>query len=221
MPHYNKRLQILLSEDQFHFLKDLSERNNRPVADIIREAVEKVHRPSSNYGIIRFLSDRLEEQSATLSINEALEERLTASLADRQITENMQPHRLTIGNSNPALNGILFDSDMMRLVFSNHPLKEKALTLFLDLARTGRDFHTTTLAVYETMQALTAEGGEKGWQRATTFRSNVENSFNEIHALHFENLLRLGSDEQKSFEAGVLARSYHLDLARRKRWLLV
>lgn len=51
----NRRLQILLSEEQFAFLKELSSKTKRPVGDLVRMAVEKVYRPSTDIQKIRII----------------------------------------------------------------------------------------------------------------------------------------------------------------------
>ncbi len=48
MAELTRRLQILLSQEQFDFLKDLSARRDTSVGDLIRYAVDRTYRPSSS-----------------------------------------------------------------------------------------------------------------------------------------------------------------------------
>lgn len=45
MAKMSRRLQILLSEDHREFLEELSEKERRPIAEIIRSALENTYRP--------------------------------------------------------------------------------------------------------------------------------------------------------------------------------
>src|SRR5688572_22146187 len=47
MADLTRRIHILLSDEQFEFLRDLSEREGRPVGDLVRSAFESVYRPST------------------------------------------------------------------------------------------------------------------------------------------------------------------------------
>lgn len=53
---YNRRLQVLLTEDQFAFLNDLARRNRRSVGELVRHAIEHTYRPSVSTGPLRALS---------------------------------------------------------------------------------------------------------------------------------------------------------------------
>lgn len=48
MAELNRRLQLLLSDEQFEFLKQLSEQSGQSVSELIRRAVEETFRPASN-----------------------------------------------------------------------------------------------------------------------------------------------------------------------------
>lgn len=48
MAELNRRLQLLLSEEQFSFYKQLSEQRGQPVSELIRLAMDEVYRPASN-----------------------------------------------------------------------------------------------------------------------------------------------------------------------------
>lgn len=47
MADLTRRIHILLSDEQYDFLRDLSEREGRPVGDLVRTAFESVYRPST------------------------------------------------------------------------------------------------------------------------------------------------------------------------------
>jgi predicted DNA-binding protein len=48
MAELNRRLQLLLSDEQFDFLKNLSDQSGQSVSELIRRAVEETFRPASN-----------------------------------------------------------------------------------------------------------------------------------------------------------------------------
>ncbi len=47
MADLTRRIHILLSDEQYEFLRDLSEREGRPVGDLVRTAFESAYRPST------------------------------------------------------------------------------------------------------------------------------------------------------------------------------
>lgn len=55
MAELNRRLHILVTEELYLFLQDLSRERRQPVGELIRYAVEKVYRPSSDLREIRAL----------------------------------------------------------------------------------------------------------------------------------------------------------------------
>ncbi len=46
MQELNRRLQVLLSEEQFNFIKDIARQRGQSMGDIVRNAVDRVYRPS-------------------------------------------------------------------------------------------------------------------------------------------------------------------------------
>ncbi len=63
MPELNRRLHILIKEDQMEFLKDLSERRKRPIGELVREAVEQTYRPHGSLLGLRALESLRESAS--------------------------------------------------------------------------------------------------------------------------------------------------------------
>lgn len=48
MAEYTRRVPILLTDEQYDFLQNLSERRRRSVADLVRTAFEEVYRPAQS-----------------------------------------------------------------------------------------------------------------------------------------------------------------------------
>lgn len=46
MAEFTKRLQVLFTEEEYNFLKNLSKEKRRSVGDLIRDAVSRIYRPS-------------------------------------------------------------------------------------------------------------------------------------------------------------------------------
>ena len=57
MADYTRRLQILLTEEQFQFLKELSHQKRRSVGDLIRDSVDQAYRPSSSLAHLRVIGE--------------------------------------------------------------------------------------------------------------------------------------------------------------------
>lgn len=57
MADYTRRLQVLLTEEQFQFLKDLSRQKRRSVGDLIRDSVDRAYRPSSSLAHLRVVGE--------------------------------------------------------------------------------------------------------------------------------------------------------------------
>lgn len=55
MADYTKRMQILLSEEQNSFLRDLAERRGQSVGDLVRNAVDYAYRPAVHLNRARIL----------------------------------------------------------------------------------------------------------------------------------------------------------------------
>ena len=79
MADLTRRVHILLKEDQWEYLKNLSELRQKPVGELMREAVESAYRPRSdararfalkNLGETAFLEDQnLSELRQNLGIS--------------------------------------------------------------------------------------------------------------------------------------------------------
>ncbi len=50
-----KRFNILLTDEEFSFLKEISKNENKPVSEILRNAVDYLYKPKSNIEIIQVL----------------------------------------------------------------------------------------------------------------------------------------------------------------------
>ncbi len=48
MPSYTRRLHILVSEEQFHLLESLAEKNRTSLAELVRHAIETTFQPASS-----------------------------------------------------------------------------------------------------------------------------------------------------------------------------
>jgi len=57
MAELTKRLQILMTEEEFQFLKHLSGEKRRSVGDLVRQAVARTYRPSSSVSQLWALKD--------------------------------------------------------------------------------------------------------------------------------------------------------------------
>ncbi|MBN1626967.1 MAG: hypothetical protein JW944_10630 [Deltaproteobacteria bacterium] len=59
MPRYNKKIQVLLTDDQFRDLVDIAEQNKKKLGVLVREAVEEYHLKEVNRLRISNAVDRL------------------------------------------------------------------------------------------------------------------------------------------------------------------
>ena len=55
MAELNRRMQLLLSEEQFDFYKALSEKRGQPVSELIRRAMDETFRPATNVSSLQAL----------------------------------------------------------------------------------------------------------------------------------------------------------------------
>ncbi len=57
MADLTRRLQVLLTGEQFDFLKETSRSKKKPVGDLVRQAIERAYRPSSSTALIPVLEE--------------------------------------------------------------------------------------------------------------------------------------------------------------------
>jgi hypothetical protein len=62
MAELTKRLQILLTEEEFQYLKNLSHEKRRSVGDLVRSAVARTYRPSTSVSQLWALKDIQENE---------------------------------------------------------------------------------------------------------------------------------------------------------------
>jgi len=48
MPDYVKRLQVLLTEEQFHFIHELAKKRRSSAGELMRHAMEEYYRPKTS-----------------------------------------------------------------------------------------------------------------------------------------------------------------------------
>ena len=59
MPKYQKKIQVLLTEEQFRDLSDIAAQQNKKLGALVREAIEEYHLKKANQRRIAHAVDRI------------------------------------------------------------------------------------------------------------------------------------------------------------------